>query len=366
MLSAATRFAVLLLAAGVASWAQDSTTVEKEDDPGRPVLQRGGAAKKRTDSGPVKTDENIPTTIRDTRTSSDEPAAVPKEPTEGDPPKADNPPAAPAQPEVTYKLPGDDELIAKARALVAEFNESLPDFLCEEAVKRYQSRTIQPKWKYLDQTEVELVFTGGKEGYRNIRRNGKPLKKGSPEDTGQWSKGDFSGVLGDLFQATTRADFKLRKAPESTASGLKALVYDFSVRRENSHWDVRATYLVRPAYSGSVWIEPSTGRVLRVEMDTHSLPSDYPVDKVEGAIDYDFVTIGAKKYLMPVRGEMLSCVTGGFDCDKNEIEFRNFRKFQVESQVLAVDSEISFPDEEKGDKKSDGASGAGAPPKKDP
>ena len=210
-----------------------------------------------------------------------------------------------------------------------------------------------PKWKYIDRVDADLVFDQSKEAFRNIRRNGKPLKQATPEDTGQWSYGDFGAVLADLFQPRTRVKFKPR-GNESTASGLKAAVYDFRVPRDNSHWTIHCSYAVQPAYSGSVWIEPATGRVLRIEKSTHALPADYPVDKVESTVDYDFVTIGGKKYLMPVRSAMLSCGTGGYECDKNEIEFRNFRKFEVESTVMAVDSDISFPDQEKGEKKSEG------------
>ena len=106
------------------------------------------------------------------------------------------------------------------------------------------------------------------------------------------------------------------------------------------------SYSVKPAYSGAVWIDPESGRALRVEMGTKSLPTDYPVDKVEAFVDYEWVKIGEKQYLMPVRSQNLACETHMFNCTKNEIEFKNYRKFNVESQVLQVDSDISFPDEE--------------------
>jgi hypothetical protein len=338
--------------------AQDSPPTTKEADPGRPVLRRGGAATKHTDSGPAKTEENIPATIRDVSTGSDEPPAVGKDDAVKAPAaaKPDDRPTlaqAPVEREEIHAQRGDDATIAMAREYVYQFTQSLPSFICDEVVKRYESHTFVPKWKYMDRVETELVFDSGKEVFRNIRRNGKPLKQASPEDTGQWSSGDFSAALANVFHPQTRAVFKLR-AKESTASGLKTVVYDYKVQRDNSHWTIRVSYPVKPAYSGAVWIEPETGRVLRLEMSTHALPADYAVDKVESTVDYDSVTIGGKKYLMPVRSGSLSCVTGGFDCDKNEIEFRNFRKFEVESQVMAVDSDISFPDQEKGEKKTEG------------
>jgi hypothetical protein len=62
-------------------------------------------------------------------------------------------------------------------------------------------------------------------------------------------------------------------------------------------------------------------------------------------VDYSWVTISGKKFLLPVKSENLACVRGTFDCTKNEIEFRNYRKFTAESQVLQVESEITFEEE---------------------
>ena len=43
----------------------DQTPPPKTDDPGRPVLRHGGPAQKHTDSGPAKSEANIPQSIRD-------------------------------------------------------------------------------------------------------------------------------------------------------------------------------------------------------------------------------------------------------------------------------------------------------------
>jgi hypothetical protein len=81
-------------------------------------------------------------------------------------------------------------------------------------------------------------------------------------------------------------------------------------------------------------------------MNARQLPTDYAVDKVETTVDYGWVTIAGKRYLMPTKSEVLSCQRGMFVCSRNEIEFRNYRRFQVESQVMQVESDISFPEQE--------------------
>ena len=56
------------------------------------------------------------------------------------------------------------------------------------------------------------------------------------------------------------------------------------------------------------------------------------------AIDYDFVTLGGtQKFLLPVKAEILSCQRGTSDCQKNTIEFRNYRKFGAQSDIIFKD-----------------------------
>ena len=314
----------------------DQSPPSKTEDPGRPVLRHGGPAQKHADSGPAKSEANIPDSIRE----------MPKEEGTTTPPRreerveserASTLPAA-------NRTPSGDPLIEKARETVFDYVDNLPNFICSQITRRYESHKIQTDWKYKDRFEVELLFTGNKEDYRNVRRNGKPLKKGSPEDTGQWSTGEFGSVLAALFHPESSAKFKFRS--DSTAAGSAAKVYDYVVPKATSHWEIRMGFPIKPSYSGAVWIDPENGRVLRVEMGTKSLPSNYPVDKVEEIIDYDWVKIGETKFLMPMKSVNLACQAGTFDCTKNEIEFRNYRKFSVESNILAVDSDISFPDED--------------------
>lgn len=292
-----------------------------EGDPGRPVLRRGG---------PAKTHESAPSSPPKA-TPSGLPSPPMEEPPSERPRLARNP-----DPEQT-------SLIERAREVAYEFTDTLPNFICDEIVMRYESQTRDPDWKYRDRVEVELLYVDGKEDYRNIRRNGKLLKKGAPEDSGSWSTGEFGSILADIFSSATNARFKRRGS--STAAGMAAEVYDYTVEEPNSHWQIRYGRTVKPAYSGSLWIDPKTARVLRIEMGTKKLPADYEIDTVETVVDYSWVTISGRKHLLPVRSQSLSCQRGTFNCSKNEVEFRNYRKFSAESQVLQVESEITFDEE---------------------
>jgi hypothetical protein len=302
------------------------------EDPGRPVLKRGGPAQKREEVAP-------PPAPAPAKTPT---ATTPKSPVrEVIVDENGNAESVIASRPVKYPK-GTDELIERAREAAYEFDSKLPSFICDQITVRHVSKTLKPDWKYKDRIQLELVYTKGKEDYRNIRINNKPIKKGSPEDSGTWSSGEFGSMLVDVFGTATNAFFTPRG--DSTAAGLSAKVYDYSVRQENSHWKIRVTRTVMPAYKGAVWIDPQSGRVLRLEMNTRQLPKDFEFDVVESIVDYGWITLSGQRFLLPVKSENLSCQRDTFNCTRNEIEFRNYRMFQVESQVLQVESELSFPE----------------------
>jgi hypothetical protein len=242
----------------------------------------------------------------------------------------------------------EESLLDRARAAAYEFDQALPNFLCDQHVQRFESKTLKPVWKLRDRVQVELLYTGGKEDYRNVRINGKAVKKGSPEDSGTWSSGEFGTILAGLFASNRNAMFKPRG--DSTAAGLKAKVFDYAVPLGEANWTIRFGRSIRPAYKGAIWIDPESARVLRVEMNTRQLPADYEIDMVETTVDYGWVTISGQRFLLPVKSENLACLRGTFNCTRNEIDFKNYRKFQVESQVLQVESELSFPEADEGKK----------------
>ena len=72
---------------------------------------------------------------------------------------------------------------------------------------------------------------------------------------------------------------------------------------------------------------------MRIEQQSLSFPGDFPFDKVELVLEYDFVRIDTKLHLLPVHSENLMCQRGSNQCSRNEINFRNYRKFGAESKI---------------------------------
>jgi hypothetical protein len=255
-------------------------------------------------------------------------------------------PDAPAAAVVTDLTPSkDDAFLEQVRQTALEFSEALPNYLCKQLTTRYQSEGRSASWQPLDVVSAALVYEDGKESYHDIRINDKPVKKDMLSIPGSRSTGEFGSTLRDLFSPATAAAFRYRR--ESTAAGLPASVYDFQVEQPHSHWENRVGgQAVFPAYKGSVWIDRKTHRVLRIEMQARNIPPGFPLDTSEWVVDYAFVRIGPGQYLLPVHAENLACFRGTSMCTRNATDFRNYRKFTSESQIMTVDSTVSFDGEE--------------------
>jgi hypothetical protein len=226
----------------------------------------------------------------------------------------------------------EDPLLARARESVNDFTEVLPNYMAKQVTTRFVGNGKADRWQPQDNFTADLVYQDGKESYTNVMLNGKAAK-GKIEQTGAWSRGEFGTTLRDIFSPATNATFRPRG--NATIANRKAKYYDFSVEQENSHWQIGVpgqTYF--PSYRGSLWIDVETARVLRVEMQGRRIPETFPVDTVETAIDFDFVKIGGGSYLVPVHSEALSCLRTSNTCSKNVIDFRNYRKFGAQSELI--------------------------------
>ena len=184
-----------------------------------------------------------------------------------------------------------------------------------------------------DLVSAEVIYEDGQESYRNVKINNRPTDKRLQDIDGSWSTGEFASTLVDLFDPASRAQFSSGRW--SAISGFRAQVYDFQVRRENSHWRLSVgSQTVIAAYAGSVWVDPNTARVLRIEMQARNIPSDFPMDAVESAVDYSYVLVGEKSFLLPVHAETLGCQRGSSYCSHNILDFRNYHEFKGDIKII--------------------------------
>lgn len=305
------------------------------DDPGRPVLRRGGSAVAHVpDPGNTSPPGTAPAPARNA--SAGNPASG-NGPANGSPALIGAGGASqsaattrPAQP----ILPQEDPLISKAREAAFNFTNSLPNFFCQQMTTRYHTQNIRQGWDAADIVTADVAYENGQERYKNIKIGNRPTNKPMDQIGGATSTGEFSTLLEDLMSQSTGAVF--RRDVADTIRGRSAIVFKLDVPRERSHWRVEApSQIYYPAYRGSVWVDKATGRVLRLEIQARNIPTAFPFDTVEAATDYDFIRLaaGEQEYLLPSNAEVLSCDRGTSYCSRNRIEFRNYRKFDAASSI---------------------------------
>jgi hypothetical protein len=281
------------------------------DDPGRPQLRRGKPAPRMTAGNDTAEPERPATSTSATSTSAATTAVQP-------------PPAiVPIQ---------EDPILVKARAAAAEYSGVLPNFFCRQVTTRYDSEDPKSGWQAHDTITADLTYENGAESYKNIKV-GNQSKNSMEEAGGNWSTGEFSSLVDELFDPGTAATF--RRIGQDTIQGRPAISFKYEVTRERSRLRVMvAGQLYYPAYRGTIWVDRETARVLRLESETRSVPPLFPLSKVERAIDYDFVRLAtSQRSLLPTNAEVLSCEQSSRRCSRNKIEFRNYRKFGAESDI---------------------------------
>jgi hypothetical protein len=288
-----------------------------EDDPGRPVLKRGGPAPRRPapaaaaggaaggSSGPV-----ILSRSSEPATAEPERAPIPIE---------------------------DDPVIEKAREAAAAYSQSLPNFFAKQVTTRYSSDRPKSGWQAQDIVTADVAYEDGRESYKNIKIGNKSVNQSMDEIEGARSTGEFSTMLEQLFTLSSGAVF--RRGGSDSIHNRSAWLYTWEIPRERGTWRIVApSQLYYPAMKGSVWIDKETSRVLRIEQQARGLPALFPFDTAETTADYDFIRLGtAGPFLLPVEAEVLVCQRGTSLCSRNTIEFRNYRKFGSESEITFED-----------------------------
>jgi len=314
------------------------TTVARDaEDPGPPVLRRGRPAASR-DSDTIASAGSAPSARPSIKADEENgvtklPAPIVVGPPERQQARDDDEPRV-ARAQIDQGPGMGDPVIRSAREAAWSFTESLPNYVVKQYTTRYQTemtRGNRTSWQALDVVTADVVSEGGKESYKNILVNGK-VPRDSVENSGSWSTGEFQTIQLNLLSPQTDADFHNKRS--TTIVNRPAFKYDYSVEKRNSNWDVHASSeSYKPAYSGTIWIDKENFRVLRIEMAAQNMPRSFALDQVETALDYDYVMIGDTKFLLPSHSETLSCIRGTSDCSRNVIEFRNYRKFQADTNI---------------------------------
>jgi hypothetical protein len=237
---------------------------------------------------------------------------------------------------VNLGTPPKDPFIEEVRKVVRDYVDELPDFICQQTIERYADLEARGAWDRGDTLAYELTYNRKRESYKPINTVGRPVTRSVDEVGGTISTGEFATRLAELFNVETKAKFKA--AGKERLGNRQTLLYDFHVPKEFSKTNIKVDKL--PAtiagYSGTVWIDEETKKVLRINQVFDDLPNNYPPVIFESLVDYDIVKLRGLDidFLLPIKAEILFSDRMKKIYTRNLIYFKFYRKFETDIKIV--------------------------------
>jgi hypothetical protein len=237
----------------------------------------------------------------------------------------------------------EQELFLRAmRSYAEQYVANLPNFICEQVTRQYQAGKKPKNWRKGDTLTFRLVFSEGEEQRDLELVNETPIRAGLRRWNAPLSTtGEFGILLANIFDPKSDATFHWRGWRE--VRGRQVAVFDYSIDQAHSTLTLSLSDLAQATvpYYGSVYGDPETGAIWRIEDAANDLPKAIDTNSIATTIEYDDVPIGSKRYLLPVQASIW--LTTNSSNIRNDLEFRDYRKFETDSVIKYASSDASGP-----------------------
>lgn len=236
------------------------------------------------------------------------------------------------------------ELLERTRNVTLAAANAMPDFLVRQIIKRSYAFGNTGTWKQHDNITLAVGYRANAgEEYRLLTLNGMPVPEEvrNSNDYSKYAPGATStGVeyvtsVANLFKPESQAEFKI--VDTDTIQNRRTIIYEYVVKQENSTLQlISAGARAIVGSRGRVWIDRELDRVLRFEQIATEIPGDFPIVGATTLIDYDWVSINERKYLLPTHSVVLitSRQAQSVVQDRNDIRFRNYQKYGAELKII--------------------------------
>lgn len=220
-----------------------------------------------------------------------------------------------------------------AREAALHYSARLPDFICTEQVERTDA--TGPNNIKVDRLTLNLSYNDQKERYKLVARNGSPSGQRLDSLDGLITGGEFGSLLRGIFDPASAADFQWKSS--ATLRKHPAVVYTYRIARAKSRYVIghrtQGGGMITSAagYSGEVFFDPETSRVLRLTATADDIPKDSGILASATEVDYDFIDISGNQYLLPSRSN--SSMQRTYRRISNTVTFTDYRKFEAESTI---------------------------------
>ncbi len=284
--------------------------------------------------------------------------------------------------------PPAGELLDKAPPTVAEqramikstFNfvavtqHHMPDFLATRLTDSYDNIPLSVTHSgWAPRTDLHpagtfshhIVYRNGEEVVDRQPGSSGAKPKNEPTPVGLVSFGEFGPAMGVILSDASKGILKWSHW-EQTAAGPVA-VFHFEVPQAASHYTVNYccvreaqntagavafgidaksategdSYHGTPSYHGNLYLDPTSGTVLRVTIESDLKPSD-PIMRAATSVQYGPVDIGGNSYICPVHSIAISLTKSHAKGDMsdmevlriNEVSFTDYHRFGSTSRII--------------------------------
>lgn len=144
------------------------------------------------------------------------------------------------------------------------------------------------------------------------------------------SAGEFGSTLEEIFDPRSGTTFSWIKTTK--VKSREAYVFGFEVPTASGATVVHreTDQQIVAGFKGEIAVDAEKLEVLRID-SVLELPKDFPIQASELTVLYQPVEIAGKAYMLPARSEVRVRDTAHLFV--NRIEFKNYRKFTVESTI---------------------------------
>jgi len=246
--------------------------------------------------------------------------------------------AKPKNPETLEELKsksdtGSQPFIEKARAEALAYVDALPNFIVSEQVQRYL-RSASGAWKLGDYLEMAVSYAANRgEEIKLKLQNGRAAAVTIDEVGGLTSTGQFAGQLAMLFDPVSRTEFVDKGT--TNLFGQPCAIYGYRVETKNSRYQLKLEKAqVVTGCRGLLYINSETKRVLRMELEAIEIPPDFPITAASSTVDFGWVAVGAKEFLLPVGAQVYLTVRQNNFSAFNSITFTKYGKFETDVKIL--------------------------------
>lgn len=225
-----------------------------------------------------------------------------------------------------------DQALAHIRERMTANLARLPNYTCTEQIQRRRLHEDGcENCETRDRVRLEVVVVGGRERFAWPGA----AQFGDRELTdlvgyGAVMIGDFSGFAKGVFLSDGPV---FRAAGENRVGGRRALRYDFEVAASHSGFHLRdndAEAVV--GYRGSLWADPSTWDLVRLEVEPLDIPAAVPVVRTHMTTDYARVPIGGSEFLLPRSTDLTIEARSGL-WSRNRTRYVGCREYSAQSAI---------------------------------